>query len=461
MLDILFVRPNAKNKNYGVLDDFHLTAIEPPLWPAMLAAYCRSNGKSVDIIDAEAEGFNPDVLAYNIKELNPKIVVITVCGHNPSASTQSMVGVKELIALFPMNRQFKVVLHGLHPSALPMESKIETGADYVIIGEGFDIIPLFVEPPLQTNGGLVLSKMLIDLATLPQPAWDLLPIHRYRTHNWHCFGRMDKRQGYGVVYTSLGCPNNCSFCVIHVMTNNQRKVRFRPLELVLQDLDFWVSNGVDNIRFIDENFTINNKHTISICRAIKERYEDSLNIWAYASPTTITSKLLDAMRGAGIKWVGIGFESADLTEKGKNWEETVNIASMELKMADININANWIFGLPEDNWFTMQRTLHLAQMVNSEWANFYSAMAYPGSALYTEALKNGWALPDNWGGYSQYSKDTLPLPTKYLQAKEVLGFRDYAFNAYYGNPLYQTLIAKKFVEETKKAIEYMLTINLR
>ena len=63
MLDILFVRPNAKNKNYGVLDDFHLTAIEPPLWPSMLAAYCRSNGKSVYIIDAEAEGFNPDVLA--------------------------------------------------------------------------------------------------------------------------------------------------------------------------------------------------------------------------------------------------------------------------------------------------------------------------------------------------------------------------------------------------------------
>ena len=54
------------------------------------------------------------------------------------------------------------------------------------------------------------------------------------------------------------------------------------------------------------------------------------------------------------------------------------------------MGANYIFGLPDDDQNTMQETLDLSLRVNSEWANFYSAMAYPGSQLYPMAKeKNG------------------------------------------------------------------------
>src|SRR6185369_6266487 len=48
---------------------------------------------------------------------------------------------------------------------------------------------------------------------MPKLAWDLLPMERYRAHNWHCFGDLP-RQGYASLYTSLGCPFKCSFCCI-------------------------------------------------------------------------------------------------------------------------------------------------------------------------------------------------------------------------------------------------------
>ena len=45
----------------------------------------------------------------------------------------------------------------------------------------------------------------------------------------------------------------------------------------------------------------------------------------------------------------------------------------------------------------------------TEMANFYSAMAYPGSPLYAQARKDGVELPKTYAGYSQHSYETLNL----------------------------------------------------
>ena len=109
----------------------------------------------------------------------------------------------------------------------------------------------------------------------------------------------------------------------------------------------------------------------------------------------------------------------------------------------------------------MQMTLDLALEMNTEEANFYSAMAYPGSPLYGQALKAGWKLPDTYTGFSQHSFYTQPLPTKYLSADQVLAFRDEAWMRYHTNPRFLDLLRQKFgplaEEETLKST----TIKLR
>ena len=51
-------------------------------------------------------------------------------------------------------------------------------------------------------------------------------------------------------------------------------------------------------------------------------------------------------------------------------------------------------------------------------------MAYPGSPLYALAMRQNLPLPGAWTGYSQHSRDCLPLPTRYVPARDVLRFRD-------------------------------------
>ncbi|HLD69232.1 MAG TPA: hypothetical protein VJA17_00545 [Candidatus Omnitrophota bacterium] len=142
--------------------------------------------------------------------------------------------------------------------------------------------------------------------------------------------------------------------------------------------------------------------------------------------------------------------------------EDVDIRGIVKKIRDhgINVAANYIFGLPEDNLETMQGTLDLALEMNTEMANFYSAMAYPGSPLYGIAKKEGWKLPSTYVGFSQHSYDTQPLPTKYLSAEQVLEFRDKAWMTYHTGPKFLALLKEKFgqvaADETLKSTQIKL-----
>ena len=109
----------------------------------------------------------------------------------------------------------------------------------------------------------------------------------------------------------------------------------------------------------------------------------------------------------------------------------------------------------------MQDTLDLANDLNCEFANFYSAMAYPGSKLYLDALKENWELPNTYVGFSQHSYETMPLPTKHISAADVLKFRDEAFLKYYKNPTYLDMIENKFGVLTRSGIEDMTKIKLK
>jgi radical SAM superfamily enzyme YgiQ (UPF0313 family) len=187
-------------------------------------------------------------------------------------------------------------------------------------------------------------------------------------------------------------------------------------------------------------------------------------MWAYARVDTVTEKMLTKMREAGIRWVVYGFESGSRrvmkdVRKDYRMESAAKAVEMTYNM-DIHIVANYILGLPEDDYNSMNETVKFMRNIKSEWINIYCAMAYPGSRLYDIAVKEGWALPDSWEGYSQYAYETLPLPTKYLTAGEVLSFRDKAFQNYFNDPGYINMIERKFGHETVSHIKDMLSKRL-
>jgi len=222
--------------------------------------------------------------------------------------------------------------------------------------------------------------------------------------------------------------------------------------------------GVTNIKVPDEMFVLNRRHVLGICDRIIAHKHD-LNIWAYARVDTVKDEFLDKLARAGFRWLALGIESGskhvrDGVEKGRFGSAEILKVVRKIQDAGINVIGNYIFGLPDDTEQTMQETLDLAIEANCEFANFYCAMAYPGSPLYQQAQQRGWPLPATWSGYSQHAVDTLPLPTRHVPAGDVLRFRDNAFHRYFTSQPYLDLVKAKFDDATVAHIRQMTTHRL-
>ncbi len=71
-----------------------------------------------------------------------------------------------------------------------------------------------------------------------------------------------------IVYyeSSRGCPFSCSYC----LSSLDKSVRFRSMELVKRELDFFLERRVPQVKFVDRTFNCSRKHTMEIWRHITE-----------------------------------------------------------------------------------------------------------------------------------------------------------------------------------------------
>tara|TARA_Y100000310_G_scaffold221576_1_gene223175 strand:- start:34541 stop:36145 length:1605 start_codon:yes stop_codon:yes gene_type:complete len=512
-LDLLMLHPGSNKKVYGKLNEMNLPAIETPFTSALTAAHVRDKGYGVEILDANAEGLTFKETAERVIEYNPKLISIIAHGHQPSASSHLMDAIGETCQEIKGRADVPIILSGIHPSSLPERTLREEGCDFVARGEEHSSIIGLLEGSderkipgicwIDQDGDFRINKASPLVENLseefPDVAWDLLPMEKYRAHNWHAsFGDVEDRKHYASLYTSLGCPFKCSFCCINAefkaaISDNDPKrnletktkgldeaellesldqtkplIRYWDPKIVVDHIEHLANEyGVRHLKFIDEMFVFNKRHVEGIADGIIERGLD-LNIWAYARIDTVRDRvLLDKIKKAGINWLILGIESANKDVRygadKKFGNEDVFKYVKQIEDAGINVMGNFMVGLREDTHESMQQTLDMALELNTPWFNIYGTMAYPGAPDYTWARQQGISLPGDfdvpggWGAYSHHSWNTLPLPTQTLTAAEVLKFRDDAFHEYFGegNTSYRNLIRKKLGDKAVAHIQKM------
>lgn len=491
-LDILYVNGNGSNIIYQELATDY-AAIEPPVWCALLAQHTRSKGFTTAILDCEAERLNLVDSANKVLSFNPRLIVMVSMGQQPSASTQNMAIASRLAKkLKDICPECKIAFMGAHPSTLCRETLMKEKCDFVIQGEGtrtLDALCLCPDlndpneldkvPSLWFRKGIFIRFTPFaepiaqsDLPTeLPGMAWDLLPMEKYRTANWHALSNNNERQPFASLYTSLGCVYSCSFCMINSNfgNNNVENAKGKPsfrywdTDFIMTQFDEIARRGIRNVKIADEMFVLYPEHYASICQKIVEKGYN-FNIWAYSRINTVDEGYLDLMKKAGINWLALGIESGSPeVRKGviKGSFKDVKIVDTVKKIQDagINVIGNFIVGLPDDTIETMNDTLELATELNCEFMNVYSCMSYPGSSLYLDTDKN--VLPESYEGYSQHSYECFPLSTKHISNVEVLRFRDEMFQKYFTNERYLKMVETKFGLKAREEIEKMTKTKLK
>lgn len=502
--DIVFITPNNSRNIYQELST-NYSAIETPTWSLLLAESCRSIGYNVSIIDALASQMTDDQAFESIERLNPRLICFVVYGQNVNAGTTNMSGATSLANLIK-EREIKspIVFIGSHVQALPSQTlEKEKSIDIICTNEGVysirNLLKLknFSNTTLKDIRGIFYrdgNKIIKNVpekivpndrmdVDLPGYAWDLLPYKKkrfdlYRSPLWHAEYKNEYRTPYAAIQTSLGCQFGCNFCMINMINRNDNdeigvsgnysQMRFWSPEFIIKEFDKLFEYGVKTIKITDEMFLLNPKYYKPLCEMLKTRNKDnSLKLWAYSRIDTVKRpEILNLVRDAGIKWLCLGIESAEKNvrlevSKGKFEDVDVKTVVQKIHDADINVLANYIFGLPGDDMQSMKKTLNLSLELCTLGWNGYAAMALPGSELYKTALDKGYRLPDNYEGYSFHSYDTEPLPTEKLTPKEILKFRDEAFLQYFTNKEFLKKIEKKFGIKAKENILEMTKIKLK
>ena len=503
-MDVLFISPgNATGIYQNLANDY--AAIEPPTWALLLAESCRSVGYKVGLIDINAEQLDKDKVIEKITNFNPRLICFVVYGQNVNAGTVNMSGATFMSKYIKeKNINIPISYIGSYVQAVPVKAlKEESSIDFAFTNEGvYSLRNILSFPEINVdnlenikgivwrqNGNIKINpseivvpneRMDIDL---PGYAWDLLPFKNkpldlYRAPLWHAEYDQNKRSPYAAIQTSLGCQFGCEFCMINILNRNDEdeigvagnysNMRYWSPEFIIKEFDKLVQMGVYTIKITDEMFLLNRKYYVPLCEMLRDRgYGKFLRMWAYSRVDTVRRpELLKLVREAGIKWLALGIESGDKTvrlevSKGKFEDVDINKVIKQVHEADIEVMANYIFGLPGDTKESMQKTLDLSKELCTFGWNAYAAMALPGSQLYKNAMLNGIPLPDTYEGYSFHGYNTLPLPTETLSPAEILEFRDKAFEEYHSYSPFLEKVKNKFGQTAVDNITEMLKIKLK
>ncbi|MDO8461244.1 MAG: radical SAM protein [Deltaproteobacteria bacterium] len=461
-VDLLLVNPGNRLEQFAKLNE--LATVAQPLGIAMIAAFIRQFGYSVAIIDAEAEFWTPEQSIAEIQKYDPILLGLSAFTTKMTAAEKTLRLVKEKMP------GVKTMIGGHHSSAIPEQTVKEGTADFVIQGEGYyPTLELLkglkkgqkddfnIKGVWYLKNGEVIKNARADsfknIDELPFAAWDLLPMKKYRAHHWQTWDYNLDLSGFSLLHTSYGCPFQCDYCSVNVVYEKYTK-RYRDPERVAQELSLLVNEyKVKHVEIIDDTFTVNFKRVEELCETlIRYGLGDKVNMWCFGRTDRVDAHLMSLMKRAGINWVFMGFESGSdeilASVHKKQTIAQIKKAADTVRKAGLCVGGNYVFGLPQDTPESMQATLNLAKEMNTEYANFFVMMAYPGTGYYEMAKQKNYPLPEKWGQYGFFAPDALPLRNERLTAEDILKFRDGAFQEYFGGASYQGMIEKRFGTNT-------------
>ena len=415
--------------------------VMPPIGLAYIASFLRSKGIWVRILDCTALGWGWEHLASALEKLRPDVVGVG----GPTCYSRRALRVLEM-AKELLGPDVLTVAGGPHFSLLA-EHELSSNdfLDVVVVGEGeltaYELVKAVEEGrPLKgilglafrdENGRVVFTgerPLIKDLDSLPMPAWDLLPMERYRLVAWGKRATM--------LVSSRGCPFNCSFCSERIFWRGV----WRPHSpgRVVDEMELVRTKyGKDLIWFGDDTFNLSRERNIAICREILERGLDvSWGIEARADLIVRDRDILGLMKEAGLFWVLMGVEGAsdaELRRYGKGITlRQVREAFRALKEHDIITQAMFIIGERWDTKASILAKERLAEELDADFVIFTPLTPFPGTPLYELAKSQGWIEEKDW---SKYDLAHVIMPTETLSRREVRALMIACYRRFFLRPI--------------------------
>lgn len=408
----------------------------PPMGIAYTAAYLESKEIECKIIDADILGLENEEVFKQIREFNPDLVGITF---NVAKVEEAM----NISSWIKENLNKVVILGGPSASGDVRNILEKSKADCIVRNEGEIVTWNIVQSECNfknvngivflDNGNMVITpeqEPIMDLDSLPMPAYHLLPDLKY-------YKTRARRTPVVPMVTERGCPYGCVFC-------NSARTGFRPRspENVVKEIEVLVNKyKVKQIDILDDNFTFNLDRAHKILDLIIDKKIKILITFPNGlRADRLTEELVAKMAKAGVYRTGIGIESGeqkivDGIKKSLDLEK-VRLAMKWLRKYGIISFGYFQFGLPGETRETMAKTIEFAKEINPNWANFGVTTPLPGTFLYKNLKETGKLNTSEDKNVSTgfYSIKKGYGDTETLKMDDVLDYQRKAWMQFYFRP---------------------------
>ncbi|MFP4054638.1 MAG: B12-binding domain-containing radical SAM protein [Phycisphaerae bacterium] len=307
----------------------------------------------------------------------------------------------------------KVILGGIHPSALPQEAMQH--ADIVCRGDAEGTLPRALEDLAAGT-----PKPLYDWSEQPDapiatPRKDLLNPADYLVFN--------------PIQTTRGCPHGCTFCTTPAIFG--RRYRQRPVEDIVQEIrTAKEAFGTSVFIFSDDNVAGSPRWAMRLFEALRE-----LDIrWASQCDILIARRpeLLKAMRDSGCIGLILGLESpraGTLREAGKRFisADAYEQHIRTIQSHGISLWGSFIFGFDTDDWRDCMASVRFAQRTGLVMSCYIILTPYPGTAIFEQYRSEGRLLTEDW---TQYNGSTVcfeprRMTVEQLRHAQMAGFHEF------------------------------------
>lgn len=216
--------------------------------------------------------------------------------------------------------------------------------------------------------------------------------------------------------SSRGCPFSCSYCLSSI----DKKLRFRDLELVRRELQFFLDHRVPQVKFVDRTFNCRHEHAMEIWRYILEHDNGVTNFHFEISADLLRDEeiqLMSKMR-PGLIQLEIGVQSTN-TDTIHAIHRHMDLVKLERSVAKIHSFGNihqhldLIAGLPYEDYNTFHRSFNDVYGMKPDQLQLGFLKVLKGSLMEQEAQKYGIlhkekepyeVLSTNWLSYREILK---------------------------------------------------------
>ena len=218
--------------------------------------------------------------------------------------------------------------------------------------------------------------------------------------------------------SSRGCPFSCSYCLSSI----DKKLRFRDIELVKKELQFFIDNKVPQVKFVDRTFNCKHDHAMEIWRYITENDNGITNFHFEISADLLRSEELALMKTMrpGLIQLEIGVQSTNpqtikAIRRTMDFEKLKGIVEQIHSFGNIHQHLDLIAGLPYEGYESFHKS----------FCDVYALRPEQFQLGFLKVLK-GSHMMEMTGEYQILYKDREPyevLSTAWLTYGEILGLK--------------------------------------